>query len=388
MKILVAPDSFKGTLSSLEVSKIICKILSQNGFDFVSVPVGDGGEGTLDSILFGIDCEKKEIKVKDPLGREIDAYYGVQGEIAFVEAAQASGLNLLNKSELNPWIASTYGFGQLILDAVSNGSKKNYLGIGGTATNDLGIGMLQAFGVKFYNDAGKEISERKKEGYGPGVLQKIFSFDSRILKDLFCDVKFIVLCDVTNPLYGENGASFIYSPQKGASENMMYKLEDSLEYFGDVIYKQTKIYPDFPGAGAAGGLGAALKIFLNAEIISGIDGIIEILNIDKKIKDCDIVITGEGSMDHQSAFGKAPLGIAKLAKKFTKKVIAINGRTDDSASEFLGKEIDTIYSCFGNAKYDLKYLKLNAKNKLKEAAEKFCRDVINSADVNKKIIVL
>ncbi|HEY5122903.1 MAG TPA: glycerate kinase, partial [Ignavibacteria bacterium] len=156
----------------------------------------------------------------------------------------------------------------------------------------------------------------------------------------------------------------------------------------DVIYKQTKIYPDFPGAGAAGGLGAALKIFLNAEIISGIDGIIEILNLDKKIKDCDIVITGEGSMDHQSAFGKAPLGIAKLAKKFTKKVIAINGRTDDSASEFLGKEIDTIYSCFGNEKYDLKYLKLNAKNKLKEAAEKFCRDVINSADVNKKIIVL
>ncbi len=388
MNILVAPDSFKGTFSSLEVSEIICKVLIKKGFDTVSVPLGDGGEGTVESILFGINGEKKFVKVKDPLGREIDAYYGIKDDLAFIEAAQSSGLLLLNKSELNPWITSTYGFGQLISDALANNFKRIYLALGGTATNDLGIGMLQAMGVKFYNDWGKEITERKNEGYGASVIQKIYSFDNRSVKDLIGETEFVVLCDVKNPLYGENGATFTYSLQKGASENIMNKLEDSLLYFGDIIKKQTGINPDFPGAGAAGGLGAALKIFLNAEIISGIDGIIKILKIEDKIKKCDAVITGEGSMDYQSAYGKAPLGIAKLAKKFSKKVYAICGRTDDSAMEFLGKEIDTIYSCFGNSKHELKFLKQNAKQKLKEAAELLCDNILNSSDVNKKLISL
>jgi glycerate 2-kinase len=374
MNILVCPDSFKGTLSSLEVSEIISSVLIKNGFNSIPLPVGDGGEGTVESILNGINGEKIYVKVKDPFGRIIDSYFGLKDDVAYIEAAQSSGLILLDKNELNPWLASTYGFGELISEAIKRKVKKIYLGIGGSATNDCGIGMLQALGVKFLDVNNIEIYERKNEGYSASVLSKVHSYDDSDLMKKITGIDFEVICDVFIPLFGKDGTSNIFSPQKGADEEMKIKLEQSIIYFSKIVKTQSGIETDFPGAGAAGGLGSALKVFLNAKISLGIESVIKILNIEEKIKSSDVVIVGEGSMDSQSVFGKAPYGIAWLAKKLNKKVIAINGRTDESDKMSYNKLFDEIYSCFGSEKLDLTYLKKNAKQRLTDAAKMFCND--------------
>ncbi len=306
------------------------------------------------------------------MGRVIDSYFGLKDNVAYIEVAQSSGLILLNKNELNPWLASTYGFGELIMAAINKKVNKIYLAIGGSATNDFGIGMLQALGVKFYDENNQEITLRKNEGYGASVLKQIKSYDDTILKKNIEGIDFKLICDVMIPLFGEQGTSKIFSPQKGADEKMVINLEQSIIYFADIVKKQSGIETDFPGAGAAGGLGSAIKVFLNAKITPGIESIIKILNIDEKIKNSDVIIVGEGSMDSQSAFGKAPFGIARLAKKLNKKVVAINGRTDESIKESAAGLFDAVYSCFGNDKLDLDFLKKNAKQKLIDATKDFC----------------
>jgi len=368
MKILVCPDTFKGTLTSVEVADIISREFAQKIFTVETIPVGDGGEGTVDSIISALKGKKVFLNVKDPLGRFIDAYYGIKDNIAFIEVAQPCGLTLLKKEELNPLIASTYGFGQMIKDAIERKSEKIYLGLGGSATNDFGIGMLQALGVRFFDKTGEEILIRITEGYGASVLDLVHSFDLTGLRELIKGMRFEVLCDVINPLYGLDGTSRIYSPQKGADVETSEILENNIIKFARTIRDILKIEPNFPGAGAAGGLGSALKVFLNATISPGINGVINLLNIEEKIKNADAVIVGEGKMDFQSGFGKAPIGIARMAKKYKKIVIAINGRTDDSAKVFIGNEIDRIYSCFENEEHNIEYLKAKASAGLKSIA--------------------
>ena len=385
MNILVCPDSFKGTLTSFEVSEIISNVLNDYGFNAISLPIGDGGEGTVESILKGINGEKIYVKVKNPFGRIIDSYFGLKDNIAYIEVAQSSGLTLLNKKELNPWLASTFGFGELIMAAINKKVNKIYLAIGGSATNDFGIGMLQALGIKFYDENNQEIISRKNEGYGASILNQIKRYDDTILKKNIEGIDFELICDVMIPLFGEQGTSKIFSPQKGADEKMVINLENSIIYFADIVKKQSGMKTDFPGAGAAGGLGSSIKVFLNAKITPGIESIINILNIEEKIKNSDVVIVGEGSMDLQSAFGKAPFGIARLAKKLNKKVVAINGRTDESIRESEVGLFDAVYSCFGKDKPELEFLKKNAKQKLKEVAELFCNDFLKQVDINNTI---
>jgi glycerate kinase len=372
MNILVCPDSFKGTLTSFEVSEIISNVLTDYGFNATSLPIGDGGEGTVESILKGIGGEKVSVRVKNPFGKVIDSYFGLKDNVAYIEVAQSSGLILLNKNELNPWLASTYGFGELILAAINKKVNKIYLAIGGSATNDFGIGMLQALGIKFYDENNQEITLRKNEGYGASVLKQIKSYDDTILKKNIEGIDFELICDVIIPLYGEQGTSKIFSPQKGADEKMVINLEQSIIYIADIVKKQSGIETNFPGAGAAGGLGSAIKVFLNAKMTPGIESIIKILNIEEKIKNSDVIMVGEGSMDSQSAFGKAPYGIARLAKKMNKKVVAINGRTDESVRKSEDGLFDAVYSCFGNDKPELDFLKKNAKQKLIDSTKDFC----------------
>jgi glycerate kinase len=372
MNILVCPDSFKGTLTSFEVSEIISNVLTDYGFNATSLPIGDGGEGTVESILKGIGGEKVSVRVKNPFGKVIDSYFGLKDNVAYIEVAQSSGLILLNKNELNPWLASTYGFGELILAAINKKVNKIYLAIGGSATNDLGVGMLQALGVKFYDENNQEITSRKNEGYGASILKQIKGYDDTILKKNIEEIDFELICDVIIPLYGEQGTSKIFSPQKGADEKMVINLEQSIIYIADVVKKQSGIETNFPGAGAAGGLGSSIKVFLNAKMTPGIESIIKILNIEEKIKNSDVIMVGEGSMDSQSAFGKAPYGIARLAKKMNKKVVAINGRTDESVRKSEDGLFDAVYSCFGNDKPELDFLKKNAKQKLIDSTKDFC----------------
>lgn len=387
MNILVCPDSYKGTLKSIEISEIISRKLISKGFNVKAVPVGDGGEGTVDAILHSGTGRKKFIKVKDPLGREIDSFYGIKEDTAYIEVAQSSGLILLGKEELNPLITSTHGFGQLIKDALSENINEFFLAIGGSATNDFGIGMLQALGVKFFDGKKVEIEERKNEGYGAQVLSKIKFIDDSELKKLVNNIQVKVLCDVTNPLYGPEGASLIFARQKGANDEDIIFLENSIIAFSKIVEKKYHKNPDFPGAGAAGGLGAALKLFLNAEIINGIKGVIELLNLEELIKNSDLIIVGEGSMDYQSLYGKAPLGIAEIAKKYNKKVIAVNGKTDDSASIFLSRQIDVIYSCFENKNYDSDFLQKNTKEKLEKIID-LLSDKLNNSNNENKINVI
>ncbi len=372
MRILVCPDSFKGTLSSVRVAQLIKEELI--GYDCVSVPISDGGEGTVDTLLYGLGGEKKIIKSHDPIGREIDAYYGINGNQAYIEMAQTSGLCRLSPDEYNPLITTTYGVGEMIGDAVSKECiKEIYIGIGGSATNDIGVGMAQALGAKFFDQRGEEI-----KGFC-GVLPKIYDMDVSNISIRDKSIK--VFCDVCNPLYGKDGASRVYAKQKGADNEMIDSLERNVKRFADIVYKKYGLDINFDGGGAAGGLGAGLKFFLNAEILSGIDGIIDFLQLEDKIKRSDIVIVGEGQMDYQTLFGKAPSGIAKLAKKLNKKVIAIVGKIGKDVRDNF-KYIDHIFSCYSEKDIKLSEIKKHSEGRLRLLLKEV-RDKIPSIDLYK-----
>lgn len=310
-KIVVAPDSFKGTLSSLEVCNIVKASLleERNDLEIIEVPIADGGEGMTESFMCAMtDSEKIELKAKSPLGRDIDVYYAiVSGDTAVIEMAMASGITI--EKENDAMKASTYGTGQIIKDALDKGIRKFFLGIGGSATTDGGIGCTAALGGKFLDKDGNEVA-LCGEGLSDIVSIDLSGLDERI-KD--CDIT--VLCDVKNPLYGKNGAAYIFGPQKGASEKQVEILDSGLKNLADISAEYLKKdLSQLEGTGAAGGLGFALVAFLGGELKGGIDHILDMLSFDEKVKDADLVITGEGKMDSQSLMGKLPFGVAKRCK--------------------------------------------------------------------------
>lgn len=334
MKILIAPDSFKGSLSAIEVCHNIEIGIRRvyKDADMIKVPMADGGEGTLEALINSTKGKIYKTYVKDPLFRNIKAEYGILGDenTCIIEMAKASGLLLLNKEEQNPMLTSTYGSGELILEALDQGCRNFIIGIGGSSTTDGGIGMAAALGVKFMDEKHVEL---KPIG---SSLSKIESIDLSGLDKRIKDARFTIASDVENPLYGKQGAAYVYGPQKGATENMVRKLDKGLRNYASIIKRDLKIDVNkIKGSGGAGGLGAGLIVFLNAEMKSGIDIIIEKTKIEEKIKNVDLIITGEGKIDYQTQFGKASYGLAKLGKKYNKKVIGICG--------FMGENIDNLY---------------------------------------------
>lgn len=340
MKIVVASDSFKGSFSTLEVADAIEKGIRDihKDADIIKIPVADGGEGTVDSIVAGTNGRYEEVEVIGPLGEKILARYGIiYGDIAVIEMAEASGLTTVNEDRLDPLVATTYGTGQLIKAAMEKGLRKIYVGLGGSATNDGGAGMAQALGVSLKDKNGDEI------GYGGGELNKVDEIDCSNLHPLLNKTEIIVISDVQNPLCGTNGASYVFGSQKGATDEQIKILDANLRHFGKKISEQIgKNILNIPGSGAAGGLGGGLVAFCNASIKSGIDKILDIMNIDQHLKDADLVITGEGQIDKQSIYGKVPIGVAKRAKKYGVPVIAIVGSVGDGACKVYSHGIDLI----------------------------------------------
>ncbi len=331
MNFVIAMDSFKDCASSLEIGTAIkegiLEVFPQS--DINIIPIADGGEGTVDTLISGLHGEIKNVDVRDPLGNKINAQYGLLPDgTAVIEMAKASGLELVPYNKRNPMNTASFGTGQLIAHALQEGSRKFIIGIGGSATNDAGMGMLIALGVEFLDNSGQVL-----QGIGSDLL-KIDKINTTNIDPLIQKSKFQVACDVNNPLFGKNGAAYIYGPQKGATPEIVFQLDLGLQNFA----KKTKQYllkdiDKLPGAGAAGGLGAALVAFLNAELHPGIDIILDYLNIEQYIHNTDIVFVGEGRLDKQTGMGKAPAGVASRVKNIKDiPVIALGGGIEGDLS--------------------------------------------------------
>ena len=330
MKIVVAPDSFKGSLTAVEVSDAIEQGIREifPEAEIIKIPMADGGEGTVQCLINAAGGEILREKVTDPLGGEVLAHYGILGDkkTAVIEMAEASGLTLVPENKRNPLITTTYGTGQLIKAALNQGCRKMIIGIGGSATNDGGAGMVQALNVRLLDKQDKEI------GFGGAELMNIHHIDISQMDQRISKLEILVASDVKNPLCGHSGATRIYGPQKGATEEMMVILEQALARFAHIINKALhKDVKDIPGAGAAGGLGAGLMAFLGAKLKPGIEIIIEAVKLEEAMKDADLVITGEGKIDSQTIYGKVPVGVAKIAKKYHVPVMAIGAIIDQDA---------------------------------------------------------
>lgn len=366
MKIIIAPDSFKGSMSSISVSKYIeegfRKVYPEVEVDIL--PIADGGEGTVEALVEATKGRYINIEVTNPLGRKIKSKYGViNNEIAVIEMAAASGLTLISEEELNPLITTTYGTGEMIKDALEKGYKKIFVGLGGSATNDGGVGMAQALGFSFKGANGAEID------YGCEYLDKIKYIDSLDKHPLLENAEIIAISDVKNVLCGPLGASYVYGPQKGATKDMVVTLDKKLSYFADTVKKNMGIdISEIPGAGAAGGLGAGLIAFCNARIESGVEVILDILDFDNIVKDVDLVITGEGRIDSQSKYGKVPVGVATRSKVFNKTVIAVVGSRGDEVSDIYDYGLDLIIDIISKP-MTLNEAMLNVRELLIEAGE-------------------
>ncbi|ALB54109.1 glycerate kinase [Cronobacter universalis] len=323
-QIVIAPDSFKESLSAMDVARAI-----EAGFreiypqaHYVCVPMADGGEGTVEAMVAATGGQIITTPVTAPLGNKVDGFFGLlgDGETAVVEMAAASGLHLVPTAQRDPRITTSYGTGELILAALERGVKAIIIGIGGSATNDGGAGMMQALGARFLDDEGRELAP------GGAALAGLERLDLSALDPRLAQVSVTVACDVDNPLCGEKGASAVFGPQKGATPAMVTELDAALRRFGEQLEAATgKTIISAPGAGAAGGMGAALLGMLNAELRPGIEIVIESLGLAQAVRDADLVITGEGRLDSQSIHGKTPIGVARVAKQFQRPVVAIAG---------------------------------------------------------------
>lgn len=330
VKVLVAPDKFKGSLSAAEVCHSVSEFLHRDQkFEITTLPLADGGEGTFEVLLEHFKGRTVTIDVHDPLMRKIKASYGISGDgqTAFIEMAKASGLQLLKPAERNPLHTTTYGTGELISDAMYKGIRKIILGIGGSATNDAGIGMASALGFIFLND------NKFFNPVGGKHLNRITQVDRTKVHPDLSKTEFITLCDVKNPLTGRNGAAHVYAGQKGASANEINSLEDGLRCFEDLLKHKFNFSTDFEGAGAAGGLGAGAKFFLNASLVNGMEYVSRVTKLETHIKRCEIIITGEGKLDRQSLSGKVVEKVALAAKAHDKKVIVLCGVNELAESE-------------------------------------------------------
>lgn len=332
MRIAIAPDSFKGSMTAKKAATCIERGLKKvlSGVSIRKIPVADGGEGTARVIVEATNGRMLYRTVKGPRGEDVRAAFGITGDAgtAVVDMAAASGLALLQPCEHNPMVTTTYGTGELIRHALCTGVKKVLVGIGGSATNDGGMGMARALGVRFLDSRGNSIPE------GGGALKRLHHIDMSGLDPIVGKATIEVACDVKNPLVGSNGASVVYGPQKGAKGRMVSELDKGLERLAVVVRESPELGHDIlskPGTGAAGGLGGGLLAFLEAKLRSGVDVVIEAVHLPEKIRGCDLVITGEGRLDEQTAFGKTPAGVARVAKKQGIPVIAICGSIGSNA---------------------------------------------------------
>lgn len=339
---ILVPDSFKGTLSAIEVCNIMKSSIKNlyKGANIISVPVADGGEGTVDAFLYALGGEKKSIWVSDAFNEQkILAHYAMlKDDIAVIEMAACAGLPLV-KNRLEPDKTTTFGVGELIIDAINSGAKKIILGLGGSATNDGGCGMATALGVKFKDEQDQEFIPTG------GTLSQIYKIDMNNIYSKIKDIEFISMCDVDNPLCGRLGASAVFAPQKGADEDMVKSLDEGLAHLAKIIKRDLHIeVKDIKGAGAAGGLGAGSIAFLQSKLTKGIDVILDTINFDKLVSKADIVFTGEGKFDSQSLHGKVVMGVANRSQKYKTPVIVVTGAIGENIQEAYNKGITAIFS--------------------------------------------
>ena len=339
---ILVPDSFKGTLSAIEVCNIMKSSIKNlyKDANIISVPVADGGEGTVDAFLYALGGEKKSVWVSDAFNEQkILAHYAMlKDDIAVIEMAACAGLPLV-KNRLEPDKTTTFGVGELIIDAINNGAKKIILGLGGSATNDGGCGMAAALGVKFKDEQDQEFIPTG------GTLSQIYKIDMNNIYSKIKDVEFVSMCDVDNPLCGRLGASAVFAPQKGADEDMVKLLDEGLAHLAKIIKRDLHIeVKDIKGAGAAGGLGAGSIAFLQSKLTKGIDVILDTINFDELVSKADIVFTGEGKFDSQSLHGKVVMGVANRSQKYKTPVIVVTGAIGENIQEAYNKGITAIFS--------------------------------------------
>lgn len=340
--IILAPDSFKESMTAKEACIAMEKGIKKanSKITCIHVPMADGGEGTMQSLVDATGGMKYSVNVVGPLGNEVEAEYGIlgDGETGILEMASASGIQLVHVDKRNPLVTTTYGTGQLIKACLDRNIKRLLIGIGGSATNDGGAGAVQALGGKLLDREGREI------GFGGGELGKLASIDLANFDSRLKNIKIEVACDVTNPLCGLKGASNVFGPQKGAAPQMIEILDKNLRHYADIIKEQFgKEVIDVPGAGAAGGMGAGLMAFLDGTLKNGIEMVVEYSKLEEKIKSADMVWTGEGSIDFQTQYGKTPLGVARVAKKYDKPVIALAGKVGSNIEALYDMGIDSIF---------------------------------------------
>lgn len=381
-KIVIAPDSYKGCLSALEVSNAIESAFLEfyPEMNIVKVPIADGGEGTVDALVTATNGKLMFSDVLGPLGEKIIAKWGILGDstTAVIEMASASGLPLVPREKRNPYITSTFGTGQLIISALNANCKKIVIGIGGSATNDGGVGMAKALGAKFFDSSGKELDD------GGYALQKLEKIDISKIDQRIKNTEILVACDVDNPLCGPRGASAVYGPQKGATPEMILELDKALLNFSDVAQEVTgKNVKNIAGAGAAGGLGAGLMFFTEASLMPGVELILEVTDFNNLVKDADLVITGEGSTDFQTVFGKAPVGVAKAAKKYSIPVVCISGGLGDGYESVFENGIDAIIS-ISSGPVSLDKCMLNGANMITSATKRLIRTLRVGILIGKK----
>ena len=359
MKAVIAIDSFKGSMDSIEAGEAAEKGIRRVFTDAETIvyPLADGGEGTVQALAKGLGGRLEKVKVTGPLGEPVICEYGiVEGKTAIIEMAGAAGITLVQPELRNPLNTTTYGVGEVIKDAIGKGCRHFIIGIGGSATNDGGIGMLQALGAEFLDEGGKQVP------FGAKGVEKLAAINCEHILFELKDCDFRIACDVDNPLCGENGCSHIFGPQKGATPKMAEQMDQWMEkyaqltakYFQEVKKLSADVAwnpvdsgenydSDYPGCGAAGGLGFAFRAFLHGKLEPGINIVLEEIGIESAIKDADIVITGEGCLDGQTVMGKAPIGIARLAKKYGKPVIAFSGAVTEDAAACNQAGIDAFF---------------------------------------------
>lgn len=379
MKFVFAPDSFKGTLSSLQVIEILEKAarLHFNDLQVIKVPIADGGEGTVEALITALGGVYRYAEVTGPLkGMTVKARYGItENRTAIIEMAQASGLPLLDESRRNPLLTTTYGTGELIRAALDEGIREFIIGIGGSATNDGGMGMAQALGIAFLDGEGRNV------GFGGRYLSEIRQIAMDGLDPRIRESRITVICDVNNPLTGPRGATYVYGPQKGATGEMLEILENGMKNYARVIKNQLGIDPDMiPGSGAAGGLGAALTGFLGAVLKPGIEAILDFIDFDSLLDDVDLVVTGEGRIDEQSVYGKAPVGVARHCMGKNVPVVAIAGIMGTNAKAVYDYGINSIMTTVNRA-MPLEEALSNAEELLYDAADRMFRFIKTGMDM-------
>ena len=342
MKVVVAIDSLKGSLSSIEAGMAIRDgvLAAKPDAEVIVKPLADGGEGTTDALIEGMNGKRIDLTVTGPMGTPVNAYYGylADSHTAVMEMASAAGITLVPAAEKNPLLATSFGVGEVMNDALQRGCRNFIIGIGGSATNDGGIGMLKALGVRFLDENGEDAGE------GGQALAKVTQIDVSGLNPLLKECHIQVACDVNNPLCGENGSTYVYGPQKGVTEDMKKPLDEDMAHFAMVTSETLgNDYHDTPGAGAAGGLGFAFLSYIGATLTPGIELILDAVRLEQELPNADIVVTGEGCLDFQTAMGKAPVGVARLAKKYHAKVIAFAGSVTKEASACNKEGIDAFF---------------------------------------------